>query len=71
MLNPITALIDGFRRSLLEPLFPEAFSASLKGQPPSPLDWPVFFGAGLLCVVIAWSGYEFFNRRKWLFVERG
>jgi lipopolysaccharide transport system permease protein len=74
MLNPIAALIDAYRKTLLEPLSPTAFNASRKlpnggDLPPVPLDMTTLSIACLLCVLIAYGGYRYFCRRKWLFVE--
>lgn len=72
MLNPITSLITGFRWSLLEPIRPETFNKdAFKGFPPIDMDWTIFFFSCLLSFLIAWSGYAYFNRCKWKFVERG
>ena len=78
MLNPITAIIDAYRKTILEP-----FSASLFIQknlkpgeiprpdmPPVPLDWSNLAGAFLITLLIAYLGYWYFNRRKWQIVER-
>jgi ABC-type polysaccharide/polyol phosphate export permease len=70
MLNPITMIVTAFRKTLLEPIWPETFNASLKGKPPVPMDWTMFSLSFLLCIFIAWFGYWYFNRRKWQFVER-
>jgi ABC-type polysaccharide/polyol phosphate export permease len=39
-------------------------------KPPLPMQWDTFIGACLISVLIAYSGYWYFNRRKWQFVER-
>lgn len=70
LLDPIAAIITAYRRMLLQPISPSAFNASLKGAKPLPFDWTLWFGACLLSFLIAWAGYAYFNRRKWLFVER-
>jgi ABC-type polysaccharide/polyol phosphate export permease len=75
MLNPITAFIDAYRHMLLEPPHPEHYNATLmqgriKPPPPLPMQWDTFIGACLISVVVAYSGYWYFNRRKWLFVEK-
>lgn len=70
MLNPVTALIEGFRKTLLEPAFPDSFNKKLAGLPYLPMQWGTFSVACLLCVLIAWGGYAYFNSRKWRFVER-
>ncbi len=70
MLNPIAALINAFRHMLLEPIRPGEFNPALKGEPPLPFDWWTFGGACVICVLIAYTGYAYFNRRKWQFVER-
>ena len=70
MLNPVTAMITAFRASLLEPARPEAFNPNLHGLPPVAIDWWVYLGAFLISLFVAWSGYAYFNSRKWKFVER-
>lgn len=74
MINPITALINAYRKTLLEPLSPSAFNERLHlpngdPYPVVPLDMGTLSLACLLCVVIAYSGYWYFSRRKWQFVE--
>jgi len=70
MLNPIAAFIDAYRHMLLEPIRPEQFNAKLAGSPPLPMHWDTFIGACLISVLVAYSGYWYFNRRKWQFVEK-
>lgn len=70
MLNPQTALLEGFRKCLLEPVFPGAYNQNLKDKLYLPMQWGTFTVASLLILLIAWGGYAFFNRRKWKFVER-
>lgn len=70
LLNPITALITAFRKTMLDLIRPEDFNPALKGKLPDHMDWPLFAVSCLLCVGIAWFGYWYFNRRKWQFVER-
>ena len=73
MLNPITMLITAYRQTILEPLSPTLFNGqkSINGTdlPPIPLDTPTILVSGLLCILIAYSGYKFFDSRKWQFVE--
>jgi lipopolysaccharide transport system permease protein len=76
MLNPITAFIDAYRHMLLEPIWPIQFNAKLatplhpNGPQPLPMQWGTFVGACLISVLVAYSGYWYFNRRKWQFTER-
>ena len=74
MLNPVTALITAYRAALLQPVWPENFNDKLKGitPPATPIvvEWWVYTGAFLLSLFVAWSGYAYFNSRKWRFVER-
>ncbi len=70
MLNPVSALITAFRASLLEPLRPGLINEKLKGAVPVPVVWWVYLGAFLIALFVAWSGYAYFNSRKWKFVER-
>jgi hypothetical protein len=69
-LNPVSAMITAFRAALLEPVEPVLFNKDLKGFPPISVDWWVYAGAFLLSAFVAWSGYAYFNSRKWKFVER-
>jgi len=73
MLNPITMLITAYRHAILEPISPSLFNglkaADGSQLPPVPLDTPTILVSGLLCVLIAYGGYAFFNSRKWQFVE--
>ncbi len=70
MLNPVAAMITAFRGSLLQPAQPFWFNAKLVGQPPVDIDWWIYVGAFLISLFVAWSGYAYFNSRKWKFVER-
>jgi lipopolysaccharide transport system permease protein len=72
LLNPITAVLTGFQQCLLEPLAPEIFNPTLAGQPLVHIYTPAwaYVGAMLITLLILWSGYAFFNHRKWQFVER-
>lgn len=72
IINPVTAVLTGFRETLLEPLAPVHFNPDLKGLPEVHIYTPAwaYVGATLLTLVILWSGYAFFNSRKWQFVER-
>ncbi|HLJ56041.1 MAG TPA: ABC transporter permease [Chthonomonadaceae bacterium] len=70
MLNPVTAMITGFRNCLLQPAPPEWFTDKLKGKPAIDVEWWIYLGAFAISVFVAWSGYAYFNSRKWKFVER-
>jgi ABC-type polysaccharide/polyol phosphate export permease len=76
MLNPITAFIDAYRHMLLDSLRPAQYNKALAtplnllGPPPLPMPWDTFIGACLISILIAYSGYWYFNKRKWQFVER-
>ena len=70
MLNPITAIIDTFRKTILVPLQPGDFMAKLDGVPPYPIHWGLFATSSLISVIILISGYAYFNHVKWKFVER-
>lgn len=67
LLNPVASLINAYRKTLLEDI--PAGTLNVKG-PSLPMDWPLFAASCLLCVVIAASGYAYFNRHKWEIVER-
>lgn len=66
MLNPVTALINGFRKTLLEQPPPRA----LYGHFALPLNVGSLLFAGLVSFFVLVSGYAYFNLRKWQFVER-
>jgi lipopolysaccharide transport system permease protein len=70
MLNPVAALITAFRAALLEPVEPNLFNDKLTNAPPVPVAWWIYLGAFLIALFAAWSGYAYFNSRKWKFVER-
>jgi lipopolysaccharide transport system permease protein len=65
MLNPMAALMTGFRKSLLEPPLPQAI-----GGASFPLDVANLLTAGLISLLVLVGGYAYFNSRKWQFVER-
>src|ERR1041385_2418568 len=67
MLNPITAVVDAYRKTILLPVPRGSFN--LKGEPLM-MNWGMFAGASLITVLFALSGYWYFNYRKWQFVER-
>jgi lipopolysaccharide transport system permease protein len=66
MLNPLAALMNGFRKALLEP--PNA--AVLELPRILPLDPANLLLAGLISFLTLLGGYAYFNKRKWQFVER-
>lgn len=66
MMNPLTALINGYRKSLLEDPNPAAFG----GHQSLPLDPAQLLITGLVSFLILVGGYWYFNKRKWQFVER-
>lgn len=66
MLNPLTALINGYRKALLESPHPNAIG----GFEPLPLQPGSLLLTGLLSFLILVGSYWYFNRRKWQFVER-
>ena len=70
MLNPITAIIDAFRKTLMVPLEPIDFQAKLKDIHPFQIHWGLFAMSSLISVIILISGYAYFNHVKWKFVER-
>jgi len=65
MLNPITAIITGFRKTLLEPPSSAWIGGGAIRQAPGDL---IF--TGIVCVAIFFGGYAYFNTRKWRFTER-
>ncbi len=72
LINPVTAMLTGFRETLLEPVDPVHFNPELAGQPLVHIFTPAwaYVMAILITFLILWSGYAFFNHRKWQFVER-
>lgn len=69
MLNPITAIITAFRHSLLHVMTPASFNERLPDQFVPIHSW-YYVVSFAITVLIAWSGYTYFNHRKWRFVER-
>jgi ABC-type polysaccharide/polyol phosphate export permease len=65
MMNPITALINGYRKTLLQPPSVEAI-----GGPSLPLDIPALLITGVVSFLILLGSYAYFNKRKWEFTER-
>jgi lipopolysaccharide transport system permease protein len=67
LLNPVTMLIDAYRKTLLPP-----FEGIIKGKHMSqlPLDYTMLGVCAIICVLVAVSGYAYFNKRKWEFAER-
>ena len=65
MNNPITALITGFRKTLLQPPSPAAV-----GGPSLPLNVGSLLFAGLISFGILIASYAYFNKRKLEFIER-
>lgn len=67
MLNPMNALTEAYRKTLLPP-----FAGGVRGVEVQslPLDYGMLAVAALMCVLIAIGGYAFFNSRKWIFAER-
>ena len=70
MMNPITALINGYRKTLLEAPRPEAIAGSGHSIASLPLDIPGLLITGLISFLILICSYAYFNHRKWQFVER-
>ena len=77
LLNPITAIIEAFRKCLLEPLSPSMFSHKQMfvagrwvDKPPVPMDWWNFAGAFVITLGFTYFCYWYFNLRKWQVVER-
>ncbi len=67
MLNPVTAVIEAYRKTLLEPLPDKMFENAGTALP---MNWLTFGGATLITIVILVSGLAYFNYRKWEIVER-
>jgi ABC-type polysaccharide/polyol phosphate export permease len=67
MMLPPVAVIDGYKKTVLQPQAAGAFDLS-KAAPP--FNIPIFLCAAGISVVLAYTGYAYFNARKWRFVER-
>lgn len=67
LLNPVAMLIDAYRKTLLPP-----FEGTIKGKHMTalPLDYTMLGVCAIVCVLVAVSGYAYFNKRKWEFAER-
>jgi lipopolysaccharide transport system permease protein len=67
LLNPVAMLIDAYRKILLPP-----FEGTIKGKYMTalPLDYTMLGVCAIICVLVAVSGYAYFNKRKWEFAER-
>jgi lipopolysaccharide transport system permease protein len=66
MLNPIPAVIDAYRKTILEP----APTTTPNHLPFVYVHWDTFVGSAIVALLFALSGYWYFNYRKWQFVER-
>ncbi len=66
MLNPMSALISGYRKCLLQPPHPSAIGDRVS----LPLDPTAMLITGVLSFGILVASYAYFNSRKWQFVER-
>ncbi|HLK56620.1 MAG TPA: ABC transporter permease [Chthonomonadaceae bacterium] len=67
MLNPVTAIVDAYRKTILLPVPRGSFN--LNGEPLM-MNWGAFSASALITLLFALSGYWYFNYRKWQFVER-
>jgi len=61
-LSPLNALAIAYRKVLLHPY-------SGAGLRDIPLNWLLLGAAAAISILLAWAGYAFFNRRKWIFAE--
>lgn len=68
MLNPITAMIDAYRKTLLDPVPRGSFVPNFA---PLPMNWALFAGSCGISLLTLAFGYAYFNKRKWQFTERG
>jgi len=64
--NPMSAIITGYRKCLLQPPHPSAIG----GRPSLPLDPAAMLITGAVSAAILVACYAYFNSRKWQFVER-
>lgn len=66
MNNPVVALINGYRKSILEPPPPSV----VRSGEYLPLDPTSLLLAGAVSLLVLIGGYAYFNALKWRFVER-
>jgi lipopolysaccharide transport system permease protein len=66
-LNPITALVTAYRKTLLAPLH-----IDINGHPAPvlPMNWNYVWFSAIFSFAVLFFGYSTFNRLKWRFVER-
>lgn len=66
---PINAIIESYRKTMLQPVPRGSFNMPTNIDP-LPMNWKALFVAFLLALFVAYTGYAYFNRRKWQFAER-
>lgn len=66
LLNPMSAILTGYRKALLQPPHPSAIG----GRESLPLDPLAMALTGIVSAAILVGCYAYFNKRKWQFVER-
>lgn len=68
LLLPMNALVDAYRKTLLPPIT----GLTIRDTPihSQPLDFGTMALAMGICMLVAITGYAFFNARKWVFAER-
>ncbi|HLV79860.1 MAG TPA: ABC transporter permease [Chthonomonadaceae bacterium] len=66
---PISAIIESYRKTLLQPVPRGSFGLSANVMPID-MNWKALWFTFALSLLIAYTGYWYFNRRKWQFVER-
>lgn len=69
-LNPLTAIITTYRKTLLAPPRVEMLGKNQEVAPFLPLNWGYFWLAAAFSIFVLVTGYATFNRLKWRFVER-
>ncbi|AIE87743.1 ABC transporter permease [Fimbriimonas ginsengisoli] len=69
-LNPLTALITAYRKTLLAPPTVDMLGPKGDVAPFLPLNWKYVWLAAAVSVFVLVTGYATFNRLKWKFVER-
>ncbi|MGC8862744.1 MAG: ABC transporter permease [Armatimonadota bacterium] len=67
LLNPMNALTDAYRKTLLPVSELKLRGTTVEALPP---DYGTLAGAAVICVLVAILGYAFFNSHKWIFAER-
>jgi ABC-type polysaccharide/polyol phosphate export permease len=66
-INPLNAALIAYRKILLNPFAPFPLKEHVLHN--MPLNWGYLGIAALISILLAITGYRFFNKRKWMFAE--